>query len=83
MQPYLLRKQEEGVLTRLVWPSQSPDLNPIKLVWEEMDHRILKEKPTSEAHLLQNVHDVWNNLTENTLKKLVEHISRLIQAVIN
>ena len=26
-QNYLLRKQEEGVLTRLEWPSQPPDLN--------------------------------------------------------
>ena len=45
--------------------------------------RNVKEKPTSEAHSLQIVHDVWNNLIENTLKKLEAHIPRLIQAVIN
>lgn len=79
---YLAKKQEEGVLRRLEWPSQSPDLNPIELVWEEMDRRILKAKPTSEAHLLEIVHGVWDNLDYDTLKTLVERLPRLINAVI-
>jgi len=79
---YLQRKVEDGTLVLLDWPSQSPDLNPIELVWEEMDRRIRKEKPSSEAKLLEIVHDVWDNLNAEVLNKLVERMPRLCQAVI-
>jgi hypothetical protein len=47
-----------------------------------MDRRILKQKPTSEAQLLQIVYDVWNSLPSDTLIRLVERLPRLIEAVI-
>ena len=76
------RKVEDGTLVLLDWPSQSPDLNPIELVWEEMDRRIRKQKPSSEVKLLEIVHDVWDNLNAEVLNKLVERMPRLCQAVI-
>jgi transposase len=79
---YLQRKEDQGVLVRLVWPSQSPDLNPIELVWEEMDRRVRKEKPTNENELIRIINQVWENMPQETLIKLVERIPRLLQAVI-
>ena len=40
---YLTKKQSDGVLHQMTWPPQSPDLNPIEMVWDEMDSRV-KEK---------------------------------------
>jgi len=34
---YLHRKEKSGELKMMVWPPQSPDLNPTKLLWDELD----------------------------------------------
>ena len=36
-------KEEKGILRILEWTSQSPDLNPIELSWEEMNRKIKKK----------------------------------------
>ena len=40
---YLTKKESDGVLHQMTWPPQSPDINPIEMVWYELDSRI-KEK---------------------------------------
>ncbi|CAJ0955790.1 unnamed protein product [Ranitomeya imitator] len=34
---YLTKKESDGVLRQMTWPPQSPDLDPIKMVWGELD----------------------------------------------
>jgi transposase len=81
-QNYLESKRAKGTLDLLDWPSQSPDLNPIELVWEEMEREKVKRKPKNENELLQVIKDVWNNLEPAKLQRLVDRMPRLLEAVI-
>jgi hypothetical protein len=76
--------KEDNNITSLPWPAQSPDLNPIENLWDELDRKVRKHKP-----LPKNQDDLWNilqeewlKLDENIYKNLVDSMPRRIAAVI-
>lgn len=79
---YLQQQEADGVLQNMVWPAQSPDLNPIELLWEELDRKVREKCPTSQAHMWQVIQDSWANIPNETLTKLVSRLPRLCAAVI-
>ena len=44
---YLTKTESDGVLHQMTWPPQSPDLNPIEKIWDELDRRVKEKQPTS------------------------------------
>ena len=64
------------------WPSQSPDLNPLELLWEECDRQVKKRKPSSLSELEQVVKDVWVNMDPVKMNKLVARLPALCQATL-
>lgn len=67
------------------WPAQSPDLNPIENLWDELDRRIrLREsRPKNCKELEAALHEEWNKITPEVCAKLVESMPRRIQAVLD
>ena len=66
----------------MTWPPQSPDLNPIELLWDELDRKIRTVCPRSKSHLWNIIGQEWNNIQKETIRKLIERMPRILKAVI-
>ena len=77
--------QVENNITSLPWPVQSPDLNPIKNLWDELDRKVRKHKPLpkNQDDLWQILQEEWLNLDESIYKSLIDSMPRRIAAVID
>jgi hypothetical protein len=59
---YLTNNESDGVLHQMTWPPQSPDLNPIEIVWDELDRRVKENQPTSAQHMWELLQDCWKSI---------------------
>ncbi|CDQ92219.1 unnamed protein product [Oncorhynchus mykiss] len=59
---YLTKKESDGVLHQMTWPPQSPELNPIEMVWDELDRRGKEKQPTSAQHMWELLQDCWKSI---------------------
>ena len=61
-------------ITTLPWPARSPNLNPIKHIWDIISLRV-KER-TSPVQTLndlkQTLHQEWQRLTQVQIRRLVD-----------
>ncbi|CAJ0967332.1 unnamed protein product [Ranitomeya imitator] len=79
---YLTKKESDGVLRQMTWPPQSPNLNPIEMVWGELDHRVKAKGPTSAKHLRELLQGCWKTISGDYLLKLIKRMPRVCKAVI-
>ena len=63
------------------WPAQSPDMNPIEHVWRRLKTMVWGRKPTTMEELITCIHEEWDKLDENFIKKLVEGMPRRVTAL--
>ena len=75
--------QEEGV-TRMEWPANSPDLNPIEHLWDQLG-RAVRARVTDQttlAELRQILVEEWNAIPLQRVTRLVASMRRRCQAVL-
>ena len=75
---------EDNTIEVMVWPAQSPDLNPIEHLWGDLK-KALKQypKPAKGVHeLWERVVEQWNRIPPETCQRLIESMPRRVQAVI-
>src|SRR6185369_9546543 len=56
------------------WPSQSPDLNPIKHLWHELE-TCIRNRPNNLKNLKQleaTLKEEWDKIPQNVLMNLIE-----------
>ena len=58
-------------VTRMSWPSQSPDLNPMENVWAVLKANISNHKPTSSKDLISVIQKEWKALDNIFAKNLI------------
>jgi len=75
-------KENSGDLKYMVWPSQSPDYNPIELLWDELDSEVRKKCPTSKDSLWNAIKASWNAIRPETIQNLSDRMPRMARKVI-
>jgi transposase len=75
--------QDNGIEV-LLWPAQSPDLNPIEQLWTYIKRRLAdyETPPSGIIELWERVETEWNKIEPNVCQDLIESMPRRIKAVI-
>jgi transposase len=66
----------------MVWPPQSPDLNPIEQVWDLLESKIDETQKTSEAGLWRSMEEAWKKISVDELRKYINTMPERCRAVI-
>ena len=69
-------------LNLLPWPSQSPDLNPIEHLWDEVSRRLKGSSKLSQKQFEEKVMNVWSEIPLTCIRKLIDSMPRRLEAVI-
>ena len=57
------------------WPPQLPDINPIELLWDELDQRAKDLRPTSLSGLWNWLNQAWQH-NSTTIAKVSRKIAK-------
>ena len=72
------------VFGTLVWPAQSPDINPIEHLWAIIKRQLneYEQSPNGMLQLWERIQNIWDNIDEDICMNLIESMSRRIEAVL-
>lgn len=66
----------------LEWPSQSPDLNPIEHLWEELGRKCHGLKASNMDQKFAQLEQKWTEITPACIQKLIDSMPSRCEAVI-
>ena len=81
----LIKDHLQGMgLEVLPWPGNSPDLNPIEGLWNDMKNEVNKIAITNKEQLIDRLQTVWhgNERISNLARQYIDSMPRRVQAVI-
>uniref|UniRef100_A0A8R1I4B6 G_PROTEIN_RECEP_F1_2 domain-containing protein n=2 Tax=Caenorhabditis japonica TaxID=281687 RepID=A0A8R1I4B6_CAEJA len=67
----------------LGWPSQSPDLNPIEQMWEELERRLKGVRASNANQKFAQLEAAWKSIPMTVVQTLLDSMPRRCQAVID
>lgn len=78
----LSKKEHQKMLKVMQWPPQSPDLNPIELLWDELDRKLREDLSVNRRDIFARLQHHWKTINVGTLSKLVGRMPKLCGAII-
>jgi hypothetical protein len=78
------RWKEENHVVVLPWPAQSPDLNPIENLWQDLKRRLRlnHNKSKNQTELFNILKEEWFNTNPERINKLIDSMPRRVDAVL-
>lgn len=64
---------EQGHISRLDWPANSPDMNPIENMWDFVSRAVRNRNnsPQNGEELVAAAEEEWNNIPQETINRLI------------
>ena len=64
-------------------PTESPDLNPIKMLWHELKSFLCRTvKPRNKEELLNRIQQFWHTVTTEKCQRYINHLQKVVPDVI-
>lgn len=79
---FLLQYFAQKKINVLEWPSQSPDLNPIEHLWDELKRRVRIRNFSNLGDFFLALQSEWEKIPQNKILKLIESMPRRCETVI-
>ncbi len=73
---------KKNKMKTLEWPSQSPDLNPIEMLWHDLKKAVHARKPSNVAELQQFCQDEWAKIPPQRCNRLIASYRKRLIAVV-
>ncbi|KAK3526009.1 hypothetical protein QTP70_012796 [Hemibagrus guttatus] len=73
---------KKNKMKTLEWPSQSPDLNPIEMLWHDLKKVVHARKPSNVAELQQFCKDEWAKIPPQRCNRLIASYGKRLIAVV-
>ncbi|KAL4505428.1 hypothetical protein ABPG72_002490 [Tetrahymena utriculariae] len=68
-------------INTLSHPPNSPDLNPIELVWAILKRKVERMQPKNQEQLQQTIIECWESIEQKQIKSCIQHFQKRIQEV--
>ncbi|KAK3548101.1 hypothetical protein QTP70_004722 [Hemibagrus guttatus] len=73
---------KQNKMKTLEWPSQSPDLSPIEMLWHDLKKVVHARKPSNVAELQQFCKDEWAKIPPQRCNRLIASYGKRLIAVV-
>ncbi|RCN39703.1 hypothetical protein ANCCAN_14363 [Ancylostoma caninum] len=80
---YTTRRLHQWGVKEVNWPAESPDLNPIELVWGSMKSSIRRQHLRTLGELETAIRDYWRQLTPDVCRVYIEGIQWRMPLVVS
>ena len=68
----------------MVWPANSPDLNPIEHLWDHVKRKLgeYENAPNGILELWERVEKIWEEIPESVYQNLISSMPRRVEEVL-